>query len=66
MKVTYFQDTDTLYIALGNGSPVETKELNNNVLIELDDKGGVVAITIEHARETSGNPKFSYEEVLVQ
>lgn len=66
MKITYFQDTDTLYIVLKTSTPFETKELNENVLLELDKDGNVVAVTIEHAKMQSENPKFSYEEVVAE
>jgi hypothetical protein len=32
MKVKYFEDTDTLFIKLSERSPVETRELNENVI----------------------------------
>ncbi len=66
MRVTYFQDTDTLYIALRSGTPAETKEINENVLLDLDANGKVVAVTIEHAKATSDNPSFLYEEVIAE
>ena len=43
MKVRYFEDTDTLYIELSERAPVQTEELNENVLIELDNDGNGVA-----------------------
>lgn len=36
MDIKYFPDTDTLLIAFTNKEIVETRDLNNNVLIELD------------------------------
>jgi len=61
MKVKYFVDTDTLYVRLNDREAVETTELNENVLIDLDGNGKVVALTIEHAMEQSGKLDFSYE-----
>jgi uncharacterized protein YuzE len=49
MKVSYFADTDTLYIELKDSGVVETKDLDENTLIDVDDKGNLVAITMEHA-----------------
>lgn len=63
MKVQYFEDTDTLYIQLGNRDPVETRELNDNVYVEVDSAGKVVALTIEHAKENKGKLDFSFETV---
>lgn len=49
MKVSYFADTDTLYIELKDSGVVETKDLDENTLIDVDDEGNLVAITMEHA-----------------
>lgn len=63
MKVKYFEDTDTLYITLSNDAPAETKELNENLFLELDAKGRVVALTVEHAKQLQGKLDFSYESI---
>ncbi len=61
MKVKYFAETDTLYIELNDRPVIQTSELNENVLVDIDQDGKVVALTIEHAMEHSGKPDFSYE-----
>ncbi|HWB53747.1 MAG TPA: DUF2283 domain-containing protein [Tepidisphaeraceae bacterium] len=63
MKVKYFQDTDTLYIELRPGPVVETKDLDENTVLDLDSDGKVCAITIEHARDRTGIPSFSFEQI---
>jgi uncharacterized protein YuzE len=63
MKVKYFQDTDTLYIELRPGPVAETKDLDENTLLDLDGQGNVCAITIEHAKERADIANFSYEQV---
>ena len=63
MKVTYFQDTDTLYIELSIGNVVETKDLDENTQLDLDRGGRICAITIEHAQERADLPHFSFEHV---
>lgn len=63
MKVTFFSDTDTLYIEFKSGTVAETRDLDENTLIELDDAGQICAITVEHATERTGIPTFSYEQV---
>jgi uncharacterized protein YuzE len=63
MKVRYFEDTDTLYIELKEEEPHHTEELNENVLLELNSKGKVVGLTIEHAKEGVGRLDFSYQTV---
>lgn len=61
MKVKYFIETDSLYIKLNDREAVETTELNENVLVDLDRDGKVVSLTIEHAMEHTGKLDFSYE-----
>ena len=61
MKVTYFPDTDTLLVAFSDRPIVETRDLNENVLIELDAEGRVVSMTIEHAKQQTDVGEFSYQ-----
>jgi uncharacterized protein YuzE len=49
MKMSYFADTDTLYIEFLSASAVDTKDLDENTLIDYDEDGNVVSITLEHA-----------------
>lgn len=63
MKVTFFSDTDTLYIDFKRGSIAETRDLDENTLLELDATGQICAITVEHATERTGISTFSYEQV---
>lgn len=61
MIVRYFQDTDTLYIEFRNADVAETRELDENTLLDLDGAGNLVALTIEHASAHADIPRFSYE-----
>jgi len=63
MKIKYFEDTDTLYIEFRSVEVAETRDLDGNTLIDLDRDGNICGITIEHARERAGIPKFSYEQI---
>jgi len=63
MKIKYFQDTDTLHIEFRASEVAETKELDENTLLDLDSNGQICAITIEHASERAEIPKFSYEQI---
>lgn len=49
MKLSYFKDTDTLYIEFKESIVAETKDLDENTLLDVDDKGDAVSITVEHA-----------------
>jgi len=63
MTIQYFDDTDTLYIILREGDVAETRDLDENTLIEFDTQGNLVSMTIEHARERAGLPDFSFHRV---
>jgi uncharacterized protein YuzE len=63
MTIQYFEDTDTLYIVLKNNDVTETRDLDENTLIEFDAKGTLVAMAIEHARERAELPDFSFLRV---
>lgn len=61
MKVRYFPDTDTLLVNFSERPIVETRDLNENVLVELDEEGRVVSMTIEHAKQQTDVGEFSYQ-----
>ena len=63
MKVTYFEDTDTLLVYFNDNEIVETKDINENTLIELDAVGKIVSMTIEHAKNQTEISSFSFNQV---
>ena len=63
MKIKYFQDTDTLYIEFRAAKVAETKDLDENTLLDLDKDGNICAITVEHAKDRADIPHFSFEQV---
>lgn len=65
MKVKYFPDTDTLLVDFSDKQIVETRDLNENVLVELDAEGRVVSMTIEHAKQQTDVGEFSYQLAAV-
>jgi len=63
MKIQYFQDTDTLYIEFKETPVAETRNLDENTLLDVDRDGNICGITDEHASERADIPRFSYEQV---
>jgi len=63
MRIRYFADTDTLHIEFRDAPVAETRDLDENTLLDLDAKGDICAITVEHASTRAGIPQFSYEQV---
>jgi len=65
MKIKYFTDTDTLLIEFRQAPVAETRDLDENTLLDLDSQGNICSITVEHASSRTGIPEFSYEQVAV-
>ena len=63
MKIKYFPETDTLYLAFNDGEITETRELDEDTLLDFDGQGNICAITIEHAKKRADILNFSYEQV---
>lgn len=63
MQIRYFEDTDTLLITISNRAPVETQPINDNLLIDLDEDGRVVSITIEHASRSANIGELLFQRV---
>ena len=61
MKVKYFEDTDTLLVTLSARPIAETRDLGEDVLLELDEQGHLVSMTIEHAKQQTDLHEFSYQ-----
>lgn len=61
MKVKYFPETDTALVEFSDREAAETKEINENIYIDLDASGNLVVMTVEHARQQTSLPDLSYE-----
>ena len=66
MKVKYFPDTDTALVEFTDNEIYETKEISENIYIDLDSKGSIVSMTIEHAKSSAKVWEFSYQEMTQQ
>ncbi len=65
MQAKYFPDTDTLLLQFSDGEIVETYDVNDDVLVEVDKEGRMVSMTIEHAKRQTNINEFSYQLVPV-
>jgi uncharacterized protein YuzE len=61
VKIKYYADTDTLYIQFNKDPVAETRDLDENTVLDVDADGNICAMTIEHASKRAGIPEFSYE-----
>ena len=66
MKIRYFQDTDTLYIEFRAAQVAETRDLDENTLLDVDAEGNICGITVEHAKKRVEDiPHVSFEQIAV-
>jgi uncharacterized protein YuzE len=49
MKLSYYAETDSLYIDLAPGPSVESREVSRGVVIDLDSEGNITGTDIDHA-----------------
>ena len=63
MKIKYFEDTDTALVELSSNEVAEAREINENVLVDLDRHGKVVSLTIEHASEQADMSELAFQRL---
>ena len=63
MKIKYFEDTDTALIEFSKHKVEETREINENIIIDLDAEGNLVGLTIEHANQHANIREFSFQQL---
>ena len=49
MKIEYFPETDSLYIELNDRPGTDTREIEEGIILDLDDKGRAVGLDIDQA-----------------
>lgn len=63
MKVQYFSDTDTLYIEFRRDAIAESRDLDENTVLDVDSSGNVCAITFEHASSRTDVSQLTVEGI---
>lgn len=63
MNVKYFKDTDTALLEFSDQPVDETREITENVYVDLDKDGNLVSMTIEHAAQRAALPRVSVQEI---
>ena len=61
MKINFFEDTDTALIEFTSKLVVETREVAEDIYLDLDENGNLVSMTIEHAEEKANILDFAFE-----
>jgi uncharacterized protein YuzE len=62
MNVKYFRGTDTALLEFSNQLVEETREISENIYVDLDKDGNLVSMTIEHAQQNASLPNVNVEE----
>ena len=63
MKIKYFIDTDTALIEFVDNPVEETREISENIYLDIDIDGNPVSLTIEHAKITAHLPDITYQQI---
>ena len=63
MKIKYFPDTDTALIEFADRMVAETRELSEDIYVDMDEDGRLVSMTIEHAQTSARIKELSFQEV---
>jgi uncharacterized protein YuzE len=63
MKIKYFSDTDTALVEFSEKEVLETREINENIYIDLGSDGTLVSMTIEHAKQQASLDEVSYQQI---
>lgn len=65
MKIRYFSDTDTALLEFSNNDVFETREISENLYLDLDSNGNPVSMTIEHASTNANIQEVSFQQITV-
>lgn len=63
MKIKYFSSTDTLYIVFRQVAVAESRDLDEDTVLDLDEDGDICGITVEHASLRAEIAHFSFEQI---
>ncbi len=63
MKIKYFPDTDTALLEFSTKAVDQTKEISEDIYIDLDSHGGIVTMAIEHAKLAANISELSFQQM---
>lgn len=66
MRIKYFEDTDTALVEFADREVSETREVSENIYVDLDAEGNLVSMTIEHAKENASLREVTYQQMEAQ
>jgi len=60
MQLTYYPDTDSLYVDLSSKPSVDSREVSDGVVLDYDTQGNLVGIDIDQASK-----KLEIKEIIL-
>ncbi|MEA3224432.1 MAG: DUF2283 domain-containing protein [Planctomycetota bacterium] len=63
MKIKHFTDTDTALLEFSDHQVAQTKEITENIYIDLDADGNLVNMTIEHASRQANIAEVAFRQI---
>ena len=66
MRIKYFTDTDTALVEFSDHKVAQTKEINENIYVDLDEYDNLVNMTIEHASKQANISEVAYQQMEKQ
>jgi uncharacterized protein YuzE len=66
MKITYHNETDSLYIDFGFLPATESEEIRDGVVIDLDENGNITGVDIQHASQKLDLTSLEMSAIPVQ
>lgn len=63
MKLSYNQATDSLYIHLSDRTSVDSDEVHDGVVLDVDANGALVGIDLQHASQRVDIHKLSVSKL---
>jgi len=61
MKLSYYPETDSLYIDLSDKTSVDSREISEGVVLDYDAEGNLVGIDIDHASK-----KLNLDKLIIK
>lgn len=63
MRIKHFTDTDTALVEFSDRQVAKTKEINEDIYIDLDAEGNLVNMTIEHASRQANIAEVVFQQI---
>jgi uncharacterized protein YuzE len=63
MRINYFTITDTALVEFSDHPVAQTKEINENIYVDLDAEDNMVNMTIEHASTQANIAEVAYQQI---